>query len=432
MLIQDIIYDDYVEINGIYYDFVKTPEFQRLRDIKQLGSASYIFPSANHTRKEHLIGSYFLADKFLSILNKNQPDLNIEKRDFQNVKLSALLHDIGHCSFSHTFDNYFLHTIFDKKIIKEANHEYRSIKLLDYIINKYNIEIEESDIKYVKEYISRYNYEDIDFNKKKFLFNITNNNINGIDIDKLDYFHRDSTYLKYYINYDYKHIFHKCKIIDDKICYHKNVINNLYAIYNTRFNLHRDVYSHRKVISVDLMISDIYLLCDKKYQISNSIFNMAQFCKITDSFINIIDYDIDRLKNDKNITKIDDDLLKAHKLIKNLKSINYYKCIFEYITINKITTINDIKKYLLTFIDEEILKNNFRIVINTIKSSSINQQKNVFENTNFYNYENNIIDISKFTNNEYENKINYSYKIFITDKIEYNNNKLQELINIIL
>ena len=105
MLLQDIIYENYIEIDNVYKKIVNTYEFQRLKEIKQLGTSYWIFPSANHTRFEHSLGTYHLTDKFLNQLNNNQPELHIEPNDFQNVKIAALCHDIGHGPYSHVFED---------------------------------------------------------------------------------------------------------------------------------------------------------------------------------------------------------------------------------------------------------------------------------------------------------------------------------------
>ena len=69
MEIYDIIHGS-IEIEPLAKKIIDTKEFQRLRNIKQLGCCNYVFPSASHTRFEHSIGVYHLACKYIDILNK--------------------------------------------------------------------------------------------------------------------------------------------------------------------------------------------------------------------------------------------------------------------------------------------------------------------------------------------------------------------------
>ena len=74
IIMKDTIYHT-IEIPGLLAEFIDTPEFQRLRSIKQLGAASYVFPSTHHTRFEHSIGVAHLAMKLLRCIARRQPDL---------------------------------------------------------------------------------------------------------------------------------------------------------------------------------------------------------------------------------------------------------------------------------------------------------------------------------------------------------------------
>ena len=90
------IYDPihgFIPIQPHLLSIIDTQEFQRLRDLKQLGATHYVFPSATHTRFEHSIGVSFLARKLMTSLQKNQPSLNITERQIQLVEIAGLNHD---------------------------------------------------------------------------------------------------------------------------------------------------------------------------------------------------------------------------------------------------------------------------------------------------------------------------------------------------
>ena len=83
---------------------IDTPEFQRLRAIKQLGFAEFSFPGATHNRYLHSIGVCHLAGQAFDHIFKNYPFSSKIKKDAYRkiVRLGALLHDVGHGPLSHT------------------------------------------------------------------------------------------------------------------------------------------------------------------------------------------------------------------------------------------------------------------------------------------------------------------------------------------
>lgn len=80
--------------------FIDSPNFQRLRHIKQLGMGDFIFPGAVHTRFNHCLGCSYVASQ---IANK----IGLAEEERQLVIIACLLHDIGHGPFSHTFEDLF-------------------------------------------------------------------------------------------------------------------------------------------------------------------------------------------------------------------------------------------------------------------------------------------------------------------------------------
>jgi HD superfamily phosphohydrolase len=89
---------------------VDTPEFQRLRRIKQLSWTDYIYPGATHSRFEHSLGVMQVATRLFDAIVDTSDTLLRRvysyndtgfARSRQIVRLAALLHDIGHPPFSH-------------------------------------------------------------------------------------------------------------------------------------------------------------------------------------------------------------------------------------------------------------------------------------------------------------------------------------------
>ena len=112
MEIYDIIHGNIV-IDELAKRIIDTEEFQRLRNIKQLGCCNFVFPGAVHTRFEHSIGVYHLAKKYIDIFNKDKEYFT--EREKECISIAGLIHDIGHGPYRHLFDELFS---------KDKNNEY--------------------------------------------------------------------------------------------------------------------------------------------------------------------------------------------------------------------------------------------------------------------------------------------------------------------
>ena len=100
-LIRDAVHGD-VEMGALEVELMDTPEFQRLRGIRQLGTAYLVFPSAVHTRFEHSLGTSWMAQRILRSISRNQ---EISAEDSTLIRVAALLHDITHIPFGHTLED---------------------------------------------------------------------------------------------------------------------------------------------------------------------------------------------------------------------------------------------------------------------------------------------------------------------------------------
>lgn len=113
--LRDSVYGD-IELNDFEVKVMDMPQFQRLRRIKQLGLINLIYPGANHTRFEHCIGTMNLASKLAA-------ELNLDKDEIELVKISGLIHDIGHGPFSHVSEGVlsFPHEDLTKYVIEKTS-----------------------------------------------------------------------------------------------------------------------------------------------------------------------------------------------------------------------------------------------------------------------------------------------------------------------
>lgn len=213
-IIRDPIHKN-IHVSDICIRFIDTPEVQRLRRIKQLGLTYLAYPGATHTRFEHSLGVMYLADIFSK---------NLDEYDQKLLKISALLHDVGHSPYSHDSED---------------------------VITRYTKETHE-DIGRIldKETISSI-LEDIDLKKRDILDIISVKNplgkiLNGsIDIDKMDYLVRDSYYTGVtYGIIDLYRLVQEITFFDDTLVIEDGGLQAVESLCVSRFLMSRAVYYH--------------------------------------------------------------------------------------------------------------------------------------------------------------------------------------------
>lgn len=101
-VVRDCIHGD-IELSAEEVSILDTPQMQRLRGIKQLGTAYLVYPTALHTRFDHCIGTCWLTKCILQTLsNRSQ---SIDDVDARAISVAALVHDVSHVPFGHTFED---------------------------------------------------------------------------------------------------------------------------------------------------------------------------------------------------------------------------------------------------------------------------------------------------------------------------------------
>ncbi|XP_065778025.1 deoxynucleoside triphosphate triphosphohydrolase SAMHD1 isoform X2 [Muntiacus reevesi] len=336
----------HIEFHPLLIRIIDTPQFQRLRYIKQLGGGYYVFPGASHNRFEHSLGVGYLAGRLVRELGEKQPELQISERDILCVQIAGLCHDLGHGPFSHMFDGRFIPLA---RPGMKWTHEQGSVMMFEHLINSNGLQdvmkhyglIPEEDILFIKEQItgppaspikdsSKWLYKGRP-KEKSFLYEIVANKRNGIDVDKWDYFARDCHHLGIQNNFDYKRFIkfaRVCEVDNMKhICTREKEVGNLYDMFYTRNCLHRRAYQHKVGNIIDTMITDAFLKADpyieiigsggEKYCISTAIDDMEAFTKLTDNiFLEILHSTDPRLD-------------AARTILKKIESRNLYKYVGE-------------------------------------------------------------------------------------------------------
>ncbi|XP_067259325.1 deoxynucleoside triphosphate triphosphohydrolase SAMHD1-like [Chanodichthys erythropterus] len=305
----------HIELHPLLVKIIDTPQFQRLRHIKQLGAGYWVFPGASHNRFEHSIGVAHLAGCLVKSLQEKQPELQINNRDVLCVQIAGLCHDLGHGPFSHLFDMKFIPAV---KPGLKWKHEKASFEMfkhlleengLQQLMEEYGLKFDsnENDLSFIGELI-----KGVDASKKgwtaegrtedkAFLYEIVSNERNKIDVDKWDYFARDCHHLGISKSFDHQRLLKFARVCEVEIkdeaektrrsiCYRDKEADNIFDMFRTRYTLHRQAYQHKTVNIIETMITEALVKADGHLQISEAINDMEEYIKLTDHILEKILY----------------------------------------------------------------------------------------------------------------------------------------------
>ncbi|AKI80127.1 putative HD domain-containing protein [Acanthamoeba polyphaga mimivirus] len=326
----------FIRVTSMAQKIIDTSEFQRLRNMKQLGLCYLVFPAATHTRLEHSIGVYDRTRKVIERIYRQYPDreyyipelsdkpIKLDAKIIECIKIAGLCHDIGHGPFSHVFDDVLLTDIDHPN----KHHEIRSCLITEIICRReLSNELNDNHIDFIKSIINPTS------SHKGAIYQIVSNNLNGIDVDKFDYLARDSKNLNIGSEFNASRLINEF-IIDknNNIAYPKQCCFDIDEMYNSRYCMHKKVYSHKTVKLLEMMLKDIFTLIDPIFKISETINDMSQFCKLTDNSIFEL---ISTTINPRPFIKINIEpdqfmaIKKANTIYQNILSRKLYKQIME-------------------------------------------------------------------------------------------------------
>jgi uncharacterized protein len=106
----------FIKLNDWEREIIDQPAFQRLRRIRQLAWTDEVYPGAMHTRFEHSLGVMHVAGRLYDAIVERSADVLKRELTYDDrglgadrilVRLTALLHDVGHAPFSHAAEELF-------------------------------------------------------------------------------------------------------------------------------------------------------------------------------------------------------------------------------------------------------------------------------------------------------------------------------------
>ncbi|NIQ38354.1 MAG: HD domain-containing protein [Proteobacteria bacterium] len=272
-------------------DLIDTVWLQRLRRIYQLQSARWVFPSAEHSRFQHSLGTMHVAGEFAQHLYP------FMKRIFQDgipskffieelLRLAGLLHDVGHGPFCHFFDEHVLqrfgltHEIMSQKVILEKLAG--MIKGVRRSPHGMLEDGEELDPNYVAFLIRK--PDGLDGADYPVWLQYLQQLFRGIfTVDNIDYVLRDSYMTGVAVGpVDWKRMLHYTLCHAEGLALDKRGASALNMFLNARLYLYTNVYYHRTTRSIDLQLVEIFPRTVEALFPYNPAENLDQYCDLTD------------------------------------------------------------------------------------------------------------------------------------------------------
>lgn len=255
----------FIRFTDLEKKIIDSSVFQRLRRIKQLAGAHLVYPSAQHSRFEHSLGTMHVA----GLAGEHLFSLGvIDKESIQELRVASLLHDIGHGPFSHLFEEAL-------KVTGNKNHETIGAD----IIRKTELNDILSGFGYSAKTIS-----EISFGNSNVKFK--NEIISGsLSADLMDYLPRDGFFTGVeYGKVDYNRIINSFRVTgNESLALDISSFYSFESMIISRFEMFRAVYFHKTVRSAEVMLLHSILLSSDELKLAN--LSIDDYLKLTDDSI---------------------------------------------------------------------------------------------------------------------------------------------------
>jgi len=299
----------YVYITEVEKEIIDSYPVQRLRRLRQLAGAEYVYPGANHTRFEHSVGVMYLAGKVTE--NPNISRL-LDDEEVELLRLAALLHDVGHGPFSH---------IFEHLLVKELGKTHEDMTV--WIVQNSELKDLLNKIGYDPEVVGKLAVGVLHKSGKSFLDQIITS---SIDVDKLDFVVRDTYHTGAEYGYiDVFRLIHTLDVLGEDLAVDLGALSALESFLIARMESFKSIYFHRVGRAAQIMLATAM-------EKANEDLGLTSF-KTPEEYLAMDDYTVwSMLKNCE----------KSRGVIENLERRRMLKCAYERTFYEKDTMVSNI------------------------------------------------------------------------------------------
>lgn len=276
---------------------IDTPLVQRLRWVRQLGVVHLVYPGGNHTRFEHSIGAMHLAGKYIKRLLKTV-DLPEAARIAQLTRAAALLHDIGHGPFSHSFDRAVYSKIYDSEAHGHDFHRHYIIHSSSEIRTALErLKLTPSDISWVwlasEDDATTLKVQEITggLDEKRvedWLCEVIHAITQGpLGADRIDFTLRDSYYTgtAHFGTIGATRIIDSARIDSRRLTYNFKVIDDIVNALRGRKHMYASVYMHKASLAASYLVEEFLEQATEPLRLVSRTKNLEEFLYLTDSIL---------------------------------------------------------------------------------------------------------------------------------------------------
>jgi hypothetical protein len=272
-------------------DLIDTLWMQRLRQIYQLQSARWVYPSAEHSRFQHSLGAMHLAGRFARHLYPSlkaaAPDCPSANYIEELLRVTALLHDVGHGPFGHFFDDNYLEQ-FDLTHEKLGQHIIKTelAEIIRDVRRSPNGEFakkEKLDPEQIAFLIGK-GVQPASTAKKQQWLIFLQPLLSGIyTVDNLDYVMRDAYMCGVAIGaVDIDRLMYYTFFTDKGLTLHKSGLTALNMFLNARLYMYTNVYYHRTTRAIDEHLKELFKDTMAALFPFNPVENLKAYLELTD------------------------------------------------------------------------------------------------------------------------------------------------------